>query len=254
VAKLLVSVRSAIEAQAAIAGGAAVVDVKEPLRGPLGRASADVARQVRLAVDERVPVSVALGELNDWFTPEAPVLIAWAGGGMAYVKLGLSNARPGWQERWQLLRHQLAAACPRAPGWVAVVYADWQAARAPHPDEVIREAVEVDACQGVLFDTWDKSGSSPLDASWKETTDRVREAGRLLALAGRIDVGAIEKLATLEPDIIAVRGAACVGGNRLGMIDVERVGHLARAAARMNLTYTPLQTGHPAPGAGRGRN
>ena len=37
-AELLVSVRSLGEAQAALVAGAAVIDVKEPLRGSLGRA------------------------------------------------------------------------------------------------------------------------------------------------------------------------------------------------------------------------
>ncbi len=157
----------------------------------------------------------------------------WTGAGIAYVKLGLSDATPGWQERWRLLRNQLAAMCSKPPAWVAVVYADWQKARAPHPDEVICEAIGVDECHGVLFDTWDKSRPSPLDASWKPKTDRVRQRGRFLALAGRIDVGAIERLAALQPEIIAVRGAACIGGDRQGVVDIERVARLAEAAAHI---------------------
>ena len=39
-ARLLVSVRSPVEAQAAVAGGAGIIDVKEPSRGSLGRADA----------------------------------------------------------------------------------------------------------------------------------------------------------------------------------------------------------------------
>ena len=65
-AGLLVSVRSADEARAAVDGGASVVDVKEPDRGPLGRASAATWRAVRAAVPPAIPVSVALGELRDW--------------------------------------------------------------------------------------------------------------------------------------------------------------------------------------------
>ncbi len=254
-AKLLVSVRSAIEAQAAGAGGAAIIDVKEPMHGPLGRATADVWREVRAVVDERVPISVALGELNEWWAPGACECIPGAGGGIAYVKLGLSDARPGWQERWRLLRTWTATMETPPPAWVAVVYADWQNARAPHPDAVIGEAVRIDECHGVLFDTWDKSGPSPIDASWKKMTDRIREQGRFLALAGRIDLEAIKRLAVLQPDIIAVRGAACTAGDRHGRVDVERVAQLAHAAAHMTITTgPPARTGHPVPGAGRGRN
>ena len=63
---LLVSVRSAAEALAARAGGAAVIDVKEPARGPLGRADVDVWREIFAAIPPVVPVSVALGELSEW--------------------------------------------------------------------------------------------------------------------------------------------------------------------------------------------
>jgi (5-formylfuran-3-yl)methyl phosphate synthase len=231
VAKLLVSVRSAIEALAAVAGGAAIIDVKEPLHGPLGRATADVWCEVRSVVRETVPVSVALGEINEWYVPGAPELIPWAGNGIAYAKLGLSDAGPLWRGRWRMLRNQLAAAGCNRPAWVAVAYADWQKARAPHPDAVIREAVLVDECRGVLLDTWDKAGPSPVDASWKETTDRIREGGRFLALAGRMDVGTIQRLAALEPEIIAVRGAACIASDRYGVVDAERVARLVEAAA-----------------------
>jgi uncharacterized protein (UPF0264 family) len=114
-----------------------------------------------------------------------------------------------------------------------VVYADWQAAGAPEPGEVIGEAVAIAECCGVLVDTWDKSASSPVDSSWKPLTDRVRQADRFLALAGRIDAEAIGRLAVLEPDIIAVRGAACNGGDRLGSVEADRVRALAEAAEQL---------------------
>ena len=47
---LLVSVRSVAEAQEAVAGGAAIIDVKEPSRGPLGRADAGVTAAIAEAV------------------------------------------------------------------------------------------------------------------------------------------------------------------------------------------------------------
>jgi uncharacterized protein (UPF0264 family) len=61
--KLLVSVRSAEEAGLAIAGGADLIDVKEPLEGSLGAASPTVIDEVLDRVGGRGPVSVACGEL-----------------------------------------------------------------------------------------------------------------------------------------------------------------------------------------------
>ena len=64
--RLLVSVRDASEALAALAGGADIIDVKEPTRGSLGMADGDAVAGVVEAVGERVPVSAALGELCEW--------------------------------------------------------------------------------------------------------------------------------------------------------------------------------------------
>ena len=229
-AKLLVSVRSGVEALAALAGGAAIIDVKEPFQGSLGRAPFDVWREVRKVLPPPIPVSVALGELNEWFDPDAVEIPRGAWMGVSFRKLGLSNAPPDWIDRWRDFRRRLAESACSGPAWVAVVYVDWQAARAPDPDAIIRAAGAINECRGVLFDTWAKRRCCGVDLTWKPLVDRVRDSGRFVALAGSLDVEAIGRLAPLEPDIFAVRGSACAGGDRLGQIDAERVSILARAA------------------------
>ena len=59
---LLVSVRSADEVAAALEGGADIIDVKEPAKGPLGMAEAEVVAAVVDRVKGKVPVSAAMGE------------------------------------------------------------------------------------------------------------------------------------------------------------------------------------------------
>ncbi len=229
-AKLLVSVRSKDEALSALAGGAAIIDVKEPKNGPLGRAPFDVWREISEVVPPTVPVSVALGELSDWSSGEAGAVPMGAWSGVAFRKLGLSRARSDWSDRWRRLREQLGGCRSSDLPWVAVVYIDWQTAGAPPPESIIQAASTISECHGVLFDTWDKSRSSGIDRDWKPHVDRVRGSGRFVALAGSLDVDAITRLAPLRPDIFAVRGAACTGGDRLGPIDPVRVSLLARAA------------------------
>jgi len=63
---LLVSVRGPNEVEAAVQGGASLIDVKEPNRGALGQADDDVIAAVVKRVAGRQPVSAALGELIDW--------------------------------------------------------------------------------------------------------------------------------------------------------------------------------------------
>ena len=57
--QLLVSVRSAAEAESAAAGGAGLIDVKEPSRGAMGKADDRTIADVVRAVAGRRPVSAA---------------------------------------------------------------------------------------------------------------------------------------------------------------------------------------------------
>jgi uncharacterized protein (UPF0264 family) len=224
-ARLLVSVRSADEARAAVAGGASVVDVKEPDRGPLGRATVATWRAVREAVPRSIPVSVALGELPDWEGHEEVGPSAFER--IAFCKLGLAGAGPRWRTDWAAIRRGGAV----GPRWVAVAYADWRLAGAPDPEAVLGAALDAPDCAGVLVDTWDKSRVSPLEVSpsWSSWVDRAHRAGRFVALAGGLDLASIARLAPLRPDLFAVRGAACIGSDRRGMVDEGRVAELVRA-------------------------
>ena len=184
-AKLLVSVRSAVEAQAAVAGGAAIVDVKEPSQGPLGRASI-----FRLARGARHRATVDTGErcsgrAQRMVRRRAVGYSARSWSGVGFCKLGLSHAPPNWSERWQSLRRRLGESTSPSLAWVAVVYTDWQSAQAPDPDAVIEAATAMNECRGVLFDTCDKSRGTEIDDTWKARIARgaglgpVRRAGRL---------------------------------------------------------------------------
>lgn len=226
-AGLLVSVRSAEEAAAALAGGASIIDIKEPDRGPLGRADVAVWRAVRAVVPEAVPVSVALGELTEWTAGAAGLLRAADFGGLAYRKLGLAGGGPDWRSNWALLREALGP----GPAWVAVAYADWRKAGAPDPQAVLDAALGAADCAAILVDTWDKSAAGSLDLAWADWFDRARAGGLRTALAGRLDEAAIGRLAPLRPDWFAVRSAACQAGDRRRSIDPARVERLARRAA-----------------------
>jgi uncharacterized protein (UPF0264 family) len=213
-----------------VAGGADIIDVKEPLRGSLGCADVSVWQAVRASVPPSTPVSVALGELNEWLGQEPRRIPRSAWSGIEFCKLGLSGAPADWCERLAGVRRELRIGASSFPGWVAVVYLDWQAARAPHPDAIIDAALELSGFPVVLFDTWSKPAKVLLDRSWKRRVERVRNSGRKAALAGSLDLASIERLRAWQPDILAVRGAACAGGDRLGPIQAERVASLVRAA------------------------
>jgi uncharacterized protein (UPF0264 family) len=227
VARLLVSVRSGQEARAAAEAGASVIDVKEPLRGPLGRADASVWTEVRRALPPGRVLSVALGELRDWTEELSGAIDPASLDGFSYRKLGLAGAGASWVDRWT----RLTSAEASGPCWIAVIYADWELAKAPDPEAVLDVALGSNQCVGVLVDTWDKARPSPVDLSWRPLFDQVRHSGKLSALAGRLTPETIERLAPLRPDLIAVRGAACENGDRSAAIETARVSALRRLAA-----------------------
>jgi uncharacterized protein (UPF0264 family) len=236
VAKLLVSVRSEVEARAALTGGAAIIDVKEPTRGSLGMASCSTWRRVRQAVPPSTTVSVALGELADWTRSDRDAIPAHCWNGIGFRKIGLAGVAPAWRDHWRDLREpvndsQGSGTFLSPPSWVAVVYLDWEDAQAPDPASVIGEAATIGECPGILFDTWEKSRRVEFDWRWGRWIRLAKETGRFVALAGSLDEALIRRLAPLEPDIFAVRGAACRGGDRNASVDPERVARLVDAAS-----------------------
>lgn len=216
VSKLLVSVRSADEARAALAGGADLIDVKEPTRGPLGAADPEVIRDVVATVAGKVPVSAALGEWLVWADQPVP-------GGLTYAKWGLADLQD--LQAWAL-KELRRSSCAREP--VLVAYADSRRAKGPDPEWLAKAAIDL-RFPAFLIDTAGKDGSSLLDWIAPATLARMRfvlaDAGVKVALAGSLDEAAIRKLAPLVPDWFAVRGAACVGG-RNGTVCPDRVRRL----------------------------
>jgi uncharacterized protein (UPF0264 family) len=216
--RLLVSVRDVDEARVALRAGVHLIDIKEPSRGSLGRADRSVVEEIVATVGKAAPVSMALGELA--------ADVGLAGGAMAagvsYAKLGLAAMAedPDWPERWQRAVEPMGGV-----GVVAVIYADWRAARAPRPDRVLEEACRL-GCRAVLIDTFEKSAGNllshwPMD-ELSAFVAEIRRRAMLAVLAGSLDEDAIGRVLSLGPDYIAVRGAACRGG-RGGPVDFQRV-------------------------------
>lgn len=237
------SVRTAEEAEAALCGGADIIDVKEPTAGPLGRADAEVWRQVLATVRACVPVSVALGELAEVTgLNHLPAGISWAKVGLA----GEGRCRD-WPERLQSLAGQL-----RPVPVIPVAYADWRRADAPPVDAVLDWAVSHGG-KGLLIDTWLKDGRRLLDWLPLDRLASIRRlvpANVLLALAGGLRLRAVRQLVSVQPDVIAVRGLACTGGQRQGHVNQRRVAAVGRLLSaccrpqepcRLQLFASPLR-------------
>jgi uncharacterized protein (UPF0264 family) len=242
--RLLVSVRSATEAVAALAGGADIVDAKEPARGSLGPVTAATLRDIAAALPPTIPLSVALGDFECEETVAAAVAgVATVPNRVAplYYKLGFAGATPAAAER--ILGSALDAAGARAdrPLIVAAAYADFGEALAPAPDAVRIAAARLGAA-GVLLDTRTKDGRDLLhwmpSARLRGWIGAARGAGLLTAIAGSLTGHGLELVAGCGPDVVGVRGAVCEGG-RSGVLEVQLVRAVKRTLSAAG--RSPLQ-------------
>ena len=228
--QLLVSVRAGEEVAAALAGGADIIDAKEPARGSLGPVSPAVLQAISAQVPASVPLSAALGD----FTAPDAVRRAVAGAhlrgrrGPTYVKLGFAG-EPSVAGVSSLVSAALDAAAATAapPIVVPVAYADHGSAGSPAADVLLPVAIAAGA-RAFLVDTHMKDGRGLLESMGFERlralSAEARSAGLLFAIAGSLDLAALDRVATIA-DVIGVRGAACRGG-RGGSVDAGLVRRL----------------------------
>jgi uncharacterized protein (UPF0264 family) len=226
--QLLVSVANVSEARSALAGGADVIDAKDPRRGALGPVCASTLVELVHAVGTRRPVSAALGDAEPVAAVERAAYAA-AAVGVTFVKVGCRGVREATAGR-------LAAAARRGAGpttrVVLVAYADWRRARSIAPERLARLAAEHGAW-GVLLDTAFKEeglfGQLGPDAV-QQWVGAAHAAGLCAALAGGLRGSDFATAQRAGADLVGVRGAACIGG-REGRVSRARVARL-RALAR----------------------
>ena len=218
--RLLVSVRNASEATAALAGGADIIDAKEPLNGALGAVSSDVLHEIAATIGNAAPLSAALGEICEDDVLNRAVAARQAG--VTFVKVGFAGMRQR-QELDEVVLTLARAADPSA--LVLVAYADFDVADAPPPAEILTLAARLQPA-GILLDTYDKHGAglTSLMPACTLTTfvSRAKAHGRFVALAGKLTLEDIETVQDTGADVIGLRGAACDGG-RGGVVTSARV-------------------------------
>jgi uncharacterized protein (UPF0264 family) len=177
-----------------------------------------------------LPCSAALGERVEWEPREPEFSLPL---GIGYVKFGSAgiDSAARWSELWRAVQHRFAIPASRNLRWVAVAYADWQAANGLAPAQLL-EAARAVACDVFLIDTFDKSSGNLLDvmdlAELRQLSDSAHDAGLKIALAGGLRRAQFGELAEVNPDILGVRGAACAGGRRTAPVSAKAVRALKR--------------------------
>jgi (5-formylfuran-3-yl)methyl phosphate synthase len=217
----LASVRSAEEALIALAGGADIVDVKEPSAGALGRADGESLAAIVGTIGGTRPVSATIGDLA--LDPEIVVAAVreTAASGVDIVKIGLFA---GDLDGTLAALASLTRAGVRL---VAVAFAD----RTPDLATLVPRCAAA-GFAGIMLDTADKGVGSLVAHLSLEAMARfvaaARAHGLLSGLAGALRLADIPALATLSPDYLGFRSALTVGG-RDRAIDLAAVESVRRA-------------------------
>jgi uncharacterized protein (UPF0264 family) len=226
--RLLVSVATPEEASAALAGGADVIDAKDPAFA-LGAVSLEVLRQIHAACAGLRPVTAALGDAADEARVERAAAMMTAAGARL-VKVGFAGTADRARVSALLAAAVRGAHAGGDGGVVAVAYADADRVASLAPAGVA-EVAGPGGAAGVLLDTADKNGpglrrlvSSRALAAW---VARAHDAGLFVALAGKLEAEDLGYVRDAGADIAGVRGAAC-DGRRTGPVSAEKVRRLVR--------------------------
>jgi uncharacterized protein (UPF0264 family) len=227
--RLLVSVADADEASTALAGGADVIDAKDPLKGALGPVPADVLREIHAAVAGARLVTAAIGDAADETETERAAG-AFAAAGAALVKVGFAGITSASRVEGLIAAAVRGArtGSRRTGGVVAVAYADADSAASLAAGALIDVAARAGAT-GVLLDTAGKAGPGLrgllAPAALARWVGAAHDAGLLAALAGKLTADDLAFVRDAGADIAGVRGAACEGG-RTGRVSADKVAWL----------------------------
>jgi uncharacterized protein (UPF0264 family) len=219
--RFLASIASVEELPAALAGGADLIDVKDPSTGALGAATIETIRSVAAEVGGRRPVSATLGDLP--MEPELLVKAArrTAAAGVDFVKAGVF---PDGDAGTCIAA--LGAVAGDGVRLVAVLFAD----RAP--DLALLDRIAAAGFAGAMLDTAGKGGGVLPDHLPPERlrafVQRAKSLGLMTGLAGSLRLEHVAPLAALGPDYLGFRGALCAGG-RANRIDPARVRQVRQA-------------------------
>jgi (5-formylfuran-3-yl)methyl phosphate synthase len=222
-----------LEASAAIAGGADIIDVKNPKEGPLGANFPWVIKKIREMTPSKIKLSCTLGEVPNLPGSISLAALGAASLGVDYIKVGLYGFKTA-QEATFLLQNvnRSAKECNPKIKVVAAGYADAQRIGALDPMLIpeIANNAEVDVA---MLDTAVKDGKNLFDflapSQLEKFVNSTHNFGLEAALAGSLRQEDLPVIYNIGADIAGSRGAACTNNDRVkGEITEKQVRELVQ--------------------------
>ena len=236
--KLLISPTDEKEAEEAIAGGADIIDVKNPKEGSLGASFPWVIKRITEITPANIEVSCAIGDALNLPCAVSLAALGAATTGVDYIKVGLYGLKTK-EEAVYLMQNVTKAVkgCNSSIKIVATGYADAKRIGSVNPllvPEIANEA-KVDVA---MIDTAVKDGKSLFalltNTQLRNFADTAHTHGLKVALAGSLQKEDLPKVHDLGADIVGLRGAACTNSDRVnGRVTRENVRVLADELRRI---------------------
>lgn len=227
----MVNKKEAIEA---IAGGANIIDVKNPKEGSLGANYPRVIAGIRSIVPLGVEISATIGDLP--YLPGTSSLAALGAAilGVDYVKAGVYGPKAP-KQALRLLK-EVCRAVKEYDDSIKVVatgYADFERRGSIDP-LLLPEIASKVGLDGVMIDVKNKKAGRIFDFLSDDQlfkfVHEARKYGLIVALAGSIEMEDLPGIKKLGVDVVGVRKAVCTGKDRWkGRIDRDLVLEFSKA-------------------------
>jgi uncharacterized protein (UPF0264 family) len=236
--KLLISPKDEKEAAEAIAGGADIIDVKNPKEGALGASFPWIIKRIREITPKSIEVSCTLGDVPNLPGAMSLAALGAATTGVDYIKAGLYGLKTE-EEAVYLMQNVTKAVkdCNPSIKVVATGYADAKRIGSVNPMLIpdITHKAEADIA---MIDTAVKDGKNLFTFltinQLRSFADAAHDYGLKAALAGSLKKEDLPAVYALGADVVGLRGAACTHGDRVdGRITRETVRELVEVVRRI---------------------
>ena len=217
--KLLISAMNEQEASEAIAGGADIIDVKNPQEGALGANFPWVIKRIREITPKNIQVSCALGDVPNLPGSISLAALGAASLGVDYIKVGLYGFKTP-EEAVFLLQNVNKAAkeCNPKIKIAAAGYADAERIGALDP-MLIPEIASLAQVDLAMIDTAVKDRKNLFNfltaKQLEKFIDSAHKLGLEAALAGSLRKQDLPLVYGLGADVAGLRGAACTNSDRV---------------------------------------
>lgn len=231
---LLISPINHDEAIESIEGGSDIIDVKNPKEGSLGANFPWVIKDIRKLTPNDKLVSSTIGDVP--FKPGTISLAALGAyySGADYIKVGLYGTK-NYDEALELMEKVVKTVKDESPETIVVAagYADAERVGAVSPWDIPKVARDSGSDLAML-DTAVKDGKTLFDFMSMDDLEKwvheAKEYGLNTALAGSVKKEQLKPLYDLKCDVVGIRGAACIDGDR-------NSGHIDRTAVKALKDY-----------------